>query len=506
MTMRMRETNKAVSERMKKVKSRDTSIEIKMEKILAELGIKYEKQPKIYGKPDFIIKDSKILIFCDSSFWHGRRKKEISGRAFRSNRSFWAKKLTENKNRDTRINRKLRKDGWKVLRFWDDDIQKNQNIIKAKLSRVLAKGESPKLTAIDLFCGAGGLSLGLKNAGFNVVAGVEIDEEIGRTYAANHPGTKLIYEDMRKVKGDDILRLVGLKKIDLIAGCPPCQGFSSLTSKYKREDERNYLILEMARLIEEIKPKIVMLENVSGITTRGKALLDEFVSRIEAMGYIVNRAVLQMANYGIPQSRKRFVLLAGKGFKIEFPKKTHAPKGDEKKKLKPWVFLEEVIKGMRKPVTLGKSFKSGGPQKHNWHVVSELKDISRKRMMALSAGSNRYALPAELRPKCHVDKKKGFSNVYGRLSWKQTCPTITSGVTTPAMGRFGHPDEVRTLSIREAAIIQTFPRKYKFITNYMRTARELVGNGLPPKFAELSGKECIKALQQKTGASHEKGI
>jgi DNA (cytosine-5)-methyltransferase 1 len=482
---------------MKKVKSRDTSIEIKMEKILAKLGIKYGKQPKIYGKPDFIIKDSKILIFCDSSFWHGRRKEEISGRAFKSNRSFWVKKLTENKKRDSRINRKLRKEGWKVLRFWDDDIQKNQNIIKGKLSRVLAKDESPKLTALDLFCGAGGLSLGLKNAGFNVVAGVEIDKEIGKTYAANHPGTKLIYEDIRKVKGEDILKLVGLKKIDLIAGCPPCQGFSSLTSKYKREDERNILILEMVRLIEELKPKMVMLENVSGITTRGKTLLDEFVLRIEAMGYIVNKAVLQMADYGIPQSRKRFVLLAGKGFKIEFPRKSHSPKGDEKEKLKPWVTLENVIMGIRKPVTLAESFKRGGPQKFNWHVVSELKDISRKRMMALSAGSNRYALPTKLRPKCHAHKKEGFSNVYGRLSWKQTCPTITSGVTTPAMGRFGHPDEIRTLSIREAAMIQTFPKSYRFITKYMKTACELVGNGLPPRFAELAAKACLDGLFMK---------
>ena len=493
----MRKADKNVSERMKKVKSRDTSIEIAMEKILNKLGIKYEKQPNFIGKPDFRILNSNVLIFCDSSFWHGRRPGEINGTSFKRNKAFWMKKLSANKKRDLRTNRSLRKQGWKVLRIWDDDILKRQDEVKSRIGNALERSISRKPTAIDLFCGAGGLTLGLKKAGFNVVAGVEIDEEIGKTYAANHSNTWLISDDIRNVKGVDVLKKVGLKKIDLIAGCPPCQGFSSLTSKYKREDERNILILEMARMIEEIKPRMIMLENVSGITTRGKTLLDKFVSRMEVMGYIVNQGVLQMADYGIPQSRRRFVLLAGKGFKIEFPQKTHSQKGDKRKKIKPWVILSEVIKGMKKPVTLAESFKSGGPQKYNWHVVSELKEISRKRIMALSAGSNRFALPTDLKPKCHAHKKEGFSNGYGRLSWEQTSPTITSGVTTPAMGRFGHPDQVRALSIREAAMIQTFPKSYKFITNYMKTARELVGNGLPPKFAEKAGKACFNGFFKK---------
>jgi len=489
----------AISERMRRVKSSGTSIEKKMEGILSGLSIPYEKQPKLTGKPDFLVSGSRLLIFCDSSFWHGRRKREVSGAAFKRNRMFWVSKLRQNKKRDLRTNRLLKKQGWRVIRFWDDEILKHREEVARKL-RWFIEDEREKPVAVDLFCGAGGLSLGLERAGFSVAAGIEIDEEIGKTYKANHPNTKLIPKDIKQVTGDEILEMAGKSKIDLIAGCPPCQGFSSLTSKYRKEDSRNVLILEMARLIERLKPSMVMLENVAGLANRGSKLLNEFVSRLEAMGYDVNKDVLQMADYGIPQSRRRLVLLAGMGFRIEFPQRTHSRTGDKEKKLKPWVKLEEVIKEMRNPVTLAESFERGGPQKFNWHVVSELKEISRKRMGALAAGNNRFSLPRELKPKCHVNNKKGFSNVYGRLSWDKTSPTITSGVTTPAMGRFGHPDELRTLSIREAAIIQTFPNNYRFKTNYMKTARELVGNALPPRFAEQAGMECLRALGQRIEA------
>lgn len=485
--------SKEVSDRMRKVRSRDTNIERIMEKILREIGLKYERQPSLIGKPDFRIKDTKILIFCDSSFWHGRKKREISGEAFKKNREFWTNKLRETVKRDQRTNRKLRKEGWSVHRFWDTDILKKEEKIKRRLGRIVERTSMRGLTAIDLCCGAGGLTLGLKRAGFNVVAGVEVDQGIAKTYETNHPTIKMILKDIRKVTGKEILKKTGLDEIDLVAGCPPCQGFSSLTSKHKSDDPRNDLVLEMARIIKELKPKMVMMENVSGITSRGKGFLDKFVSKLEGMGYLVNMSVLQMADYGVPQSRKRFVLLAGKGFKIDFPKKTNGRKGNLQKGLKPWLKLEDVINEMKKPITFSTALKKGGPKKFNWHVIADLKDISIKRLKALDAGHNRTSLPKELRPDCHKKSDKGFSNVYGRLSWDQVPPTITSGFTTPAMGRFGHPDEIRTISVREAAMIQSFPKYYKFETEFMTTACNLVGNALPPKFAEKAAKVCLKA-------------
>jgi len=435
--------SKEVTKRMKRIKSRDTSIEREMENALKELGIEYERQPKLVGRPDLKIKNTNVLIFCDSSFWHGRREEEVSGRAFKRNKEFWVNKIVENQKRDRRTNGKLRRNGWSVQRFWDSDMTKKPEKVKRR--------------------------------------------------QVNHSDTKVITKDVREVTGKEILEAMGLKKIDLVAGCPPCQGFSSLTSKYKKDDPRNDLVLEMARIIEELQPEMVMMENVSGITNRGKPILDEFVSRLESLGYVVNMGVLQMADYGVPQSRKRFVLLAGKGFCIEFPKKTNCREGNAKKNLKPWLKLEDIIRDMKKPITVSEAMKNGDPKKYNWHIVGDLQEISIKRLKALEAGKNRTSLPKELRPKCHKKSDKGFSNVYGRLSWDQVPPTITSGFTSPAMGRFGHPDEIRTISVREAAMIQSFPKYYKFETGFIKTACNLIGNALPPKFAEKAAKACLKA-------------
>lgn len=356
-----------------------------------------------------------------------------------------------------------------------------------------------KPTAIDLFCGAGSLTLGLKKAGFNVIAGVEVNKEIAKTYRTNHRKAKLLTKDIKNVTGKEILKLVGKNKIDLIAGCPPCQGFSQLTEKYKREDPRNDLVLEMARLIKEVKPKMVMMENVSGITTKGKSILDKFAKKLTSMGYLINMNVLQMADYGIPQSRKRFVLLAGKGFDVPLPKQTHSRKGDFKEKLKPWLTISEVIRNLREPVKLSFALENGGPEKFNWNVVRDLKKISIDRLKAMKEGDSRLVLPRKLRPKCHKKNSTGFRNVYGRLSWNSVSSTITSGCTTPCMGRFGHPKKDRTISIREAALIQTFPMNYKFKTEYMDVACDLVGNALPFKFARTVSKTCYDILNSING-------
>jgi len=358
-------------------------------------------------------------------------------------------------------------------------------------------------TAVDLCCGAGGLTLGLKRAGFNVVAGVELYPEIAKTYKANHPEVKLLIKNVREVTGEELFELTGLKSIDLLAGCPPCQGFSKLTDKFHRIDPRNNLVLEMARLAQELSPKIVMMENVSGLATRGKPILDELVRRLERLGYIVNKEVLQLANYGVPQSRRRLVLLAGKGFYVPMPKRTHCEQGDKEAKLKPWLTLKDVLKGNKEPVTLAQALREGGPEKFNWHVVRDLTEKSIQRYKVTRPGDSRYSLPMSLRPKCHQNSDKGFPNVYGRISWNKVSPTITGGCTTPAKGRFGHPEQLRTLSVREAATIQTFPKNFALITNYMDTACDLVGNALPYKFACKTARTCLSILKEHEGGNNE---
>lgn len=349
-----------------------------------------------------------------------------------------------------------------------------------------------EITAIDIFAGGGGLTVGLKKAGIRVIAAVEIEDHAFATYKANHPDVNAFKQDIRTIKGKFLRQLSPKNNIDLLAGCPPCQGFCSLTAKYRREDSRNDLVLEMARLVKEIRPRAVMMENVPGLTQKGKPLFDGFVNILSALGYKITWDILQVADYGIPQSRRRLVLFAGRGFEIPLPPPTHF-KNEGEQHLK-WRSLATVIRDMPPPVTLTESYSKGGPQAFNWHVVRTLSPINILRLKQAKPGVSRAKLPRKLRPECHKDRESGFSNVYGRASWSQVSPTITGGCTTLSKGRFGHPEENRTLSVREAALIQTFPEDYIFDTPYMDYACNIVGNALPCDFAKILAKQCRKVL------------
>lgn len=369
------------------------------------------------------------------------------------------------------------------------------NVIIILMTSIIMKSSQRKqLTAIDLFCGAGGLTVGLKKAGFKVVVAVEFDPELAKTYKRNHPEVKVIVKDIRKVTKKEILELADLKKIDLVAGCPPCQGFSKLTDKHHRDDERNQLVSEMTRLVSGLKPTVCMLENVPGLSKRGMPLLNALEKKLKGMKYIVNRSVLQMADYGVPQSRRRLVLLAGKGFEIPLPTPTHAQAPEKGSRTKPWVKLRDVLTIEKEPISFSKAKEQGGARKFNWHVIRDLKPITLRRLKVIKAGASRAGLPKSLRPDCHKGSDKGFQNVYGRMSWDTVAPTMTTGCTTLSSGRFGHPDEDRTISVREASLIQTFPRSYVFDTENIETVCRLIGNALPCTFATIVSKQCATRL------------
>ena len=301
----------------------------------------------------------------------------------------------------------------------------------------------------------------------------------------------MIIDDVRNVAASDLLGASTHRKLDLVVGCAPCQGFCSLTRKVKREDPRNKLPLEMARLIREIRPTAVMMENVPGLETRGRSILEEFVRHLEEAGYYCNYKIVQMADYGVPQYRRRLVLLAGLGFPIGFPKPTHdrAPCADSGKL--PWLTLREAIGHLRAPVTLTKARKNGGPDAgFNWHVVSDLQARTKARLRAAVPGRTWREVDESIRPPCHRNGYKGFTNTYGRMSWDSESVTITGGCTTPCKGRFGHPDRRRyTISVREAALIQTFPEDYRFKSDQIEAVCQMIGNAVPPQFAEVVGRE-----------------
>ncbi|MFJ5415354.1 DNA cytosine methyltransferase [Pectobacterium carotovorum] len=350
------------------------------------------------------------------------------------------------------------------------------------------------LSSIDLFSGGGGLSEGLKQAGFDVLAAVELNTIAADTFRANNEKTVLIERDIRHVSGQEILKLIGLKKgeLDLLAGCPPCQSFSSLTRKYNKDDNRNSLINEVSRLILEIEPKMIMIENVPGLMGRGKNFLKDFILKIECMGYIVNYSVLQVADYGVPQDRKRFVLLAGKGFEIKIPEKSHSRDGNDGKSR--WISVREALSGLGEPMTITKAAQFGGPRKLNWNIIRNLSPLNVERMKYLKPGGPRFDLPDHLRPNCHKGNNTSFSNVYGRMDWEKVSPTITGGCTVLSKGRFGHPEENRTLSVREAARLQTFPDNFKIDTDFIDHACQIIGNALPCKFAYIMSNACAESL------------
>ena len=352
------------------------------------------------------------------------------------------------------------------------------------------------LTAIDLFAGGGGLTVGLKRAGFKVKTAVEIDKHACATYRANHPEVKLIEQNITSLSGVQLCKLADGAKVDLLAGCPPCQGFTSLNRSGK-DDPRNLLILEMSRLAAEVMPRAIMMENVPRLTTKGEVLYQQLKTRLESLGYFLKESVnvLEAADFGVPQRRRRLVLLAGHGFNISLPNPTHSK--TEKGGLPRWKSVRDTIgdsAALGTPITTLEATKLGSLSKSPWHVVRSLSPRNVERIKAAESGKSWTSIPERLRPQCHQGTYRGFPNVYGRMEWDQPSPTITAGFTTFSKGRFGHPTEDRTISVREAALLQTFPPDYVFDVPYMEHVCNVIGNALPCNFAEVLAKQCHNAI------------
>lgn len=351
-----------------------------------------------------------------------------------------------------------------------------------------------ELTAVDLFAGGGGLSVGLKAAKFKVTAAVESFRPAAETFEANHPDTVTLTSDIRDVTGKELLATSAAQSIDLIAGCPPCQGFTSLTAKWKRDDPRNELISEMGRLVSEVLPTAVMMENVPGLTRKGSKRLDEFINLLEAeLGYIVRDGVLQVADYGVPQVRRRYVLFAGRGFEIALPPASHSKTGRDD--LPKWNSVSNVLKDQPEPSVYKSARLREQYNLDSWHLVRRMSKANELRLRHAKPGKDWRLIPEDLRPACHRGSYFGFRNVYGRMSWDQPSPTITSGCTSFSKGRFGHPEADRTISVKEAALIQQFPSDYLIKANRIDDACSIIGNALPCGFAAIMAKAVAAGIQ-----------
>lgn len=322
------------------------------------------------------------------------------------------------------------------------------------------------MTAVDLFSGCGGLSCGLQEAGFCVVAAVEIDEKAQATYELNHPKVRLFKQDIRQISALDIMRETKLERgdLDLLAGCPPCQGFSRLRTKNRKtyvHDERNGLVSDFLRLVKEMNPKTVMLENVPALGKDGR--FTKMKNQLIALGYQVVVHVLDAADYKVPQRRKRLIMLASR---VGTP--SIAPASIER------ITVRQALQGMPAP----------SRSKDELHRVKENRSQAVRDLIRLipKNGGSRSDLGPKHQLACHV-RSDGFKDVYGRMKWDDVSPTITSGCHNPSKGRFLHPSHNRTITLREAAVLQGFPLDYRFDVSHGKEAIALmIGNALPPPF------------------------
>lgn len=328
-----------------------------------------------------------------------------------------------------------------------------------------------KRTAVDLFSGCGGLSLGLRLAGYRVLAAVEVDRKAAQTYRLNHPDVTLFERDISELPPSELMQACGLApgELDLLAGCPPCQGFSRIRTRNgssSNADPRNGLAMRFLEFAKAIMPRHLLLENVPGL--RKEPLWATLKAELSSAGYRLIEDVVDAHDFGVPQRRKRLLLLGTLGGDPKLPRACASrPTVRDALSLVP---AKDALHSLR--------------VNHSDSALRIIRAIPKD-------GGSRSELPRALRLACH-SKTDGFSDVYGRMSWDSPSPTITSGCHNPSKGRFIHPTEDRAISLREAALLQGFPPDYRFVVAHGKESIALmIGNALPPPMIQLHAEALV---------------
>lgn len=362
---------------------------------------------------------------------------------------------------------------------------------KKKHTRARARQErSPRIAAVDVFCGVGGLTHGLAKAGIDVRLGVDIDPACEYPYKANNRSDFLL-KSVVDLEPSDIDVAPG-KSLLLLAGCAPCQPFSSYSQKGRPSKRRWNLLKHFGRLVEETDPDLITMENVPNLAKQHVFL--RFVAGLKRQDFHVSHEIVDCSEFGVPQQRQRLVLLASKLGPITLirPKRKRKPKT-----------VKAAIGGLPR-------LKAGGVcRKDRLHQASELSATNLKRVRASKPGGSWREWGEDLVAPCHRRKSgKTYPGVYGRMEWSKPAPTITTQYFGFGNGRFGHPTQARAISIREGAILQSFPKTYKFVRPdkpvYRKTIGRLVGNAVPVKLAQAIGKSIVAhSLAHASGAARK---
>jgi DNA (cytosine-5)-methyltransferase 1 len=343
-----------------------------------------------------------------------------------------------------------------------------------------------RLIAIDLFCGSGGLTTGLKKAGFKIIGAVDIEPLAIETYKMNHRVQAVWQQNIQNVSVDEVLSKLALEPgdLDLLAGCPPCEGFSDLRTHNgaKRiNDSRNDLIFEFMRFVRGLKPKTIMLENVPRLMSDKR--MSKVKAELDALGYQYVVNVLDASDFGVPQRRKRMILLGTLVGSVNFANPI------------------KQVKTVRDTIhELGKPKLKPGPGEDKLHISNSKRSERIQNLIRAipKDGGGRMDLGEGAQLPCHR-RCDGFKDIYGRMSWDEVSPTITGGCINPSKGRFLHPTQNRAITLREAALLQSFPAKYKFsLKNGSYAAASLIGDALPPDFIWRHAKQLVSVLRTST--------
>ncbi|WP_462136869.1 DNA cytosine methyltransferase [Candidatus Mycalebacterium sp.] len=342
------------------------------------------------------------------------------------------------------------------------------------------------LKAVDFFCGAGGMSQGMKMADIHVVAGIDIDEDCRETYEANHPASRFFLKDIRKLPRTFLEKECGIKRNDdnlVFIGCSPCQYWSILNTNRRSSEGSKGLLEDFWRFVSYYKPGYVVIENVPGIKRKeSESGLGEFCRKLRKNGYEIDDDVINAKYYGVPQSRKRFVLVASR-----VNKSISLPKPESESVLENFIGVHNGFPALQ----------SGHRDENNFmDMVADLsaKNLRRLRVTPKNGGTrSAWKDDPELQIEAYKGKDNSFRDVYGRLRWKKPASTITTRFNGISNGRFAHPDENRGLSLKEGATLQTFSPDYIFKCKISNTVSKLIGNAVPPQLAYRIGKSICES-------------
>jgi len=330
------------------------------------------------------------------------------------------------------------------------------------------------VACLDLFCGAGGLTHGLIKAGVPVVAGIDVDAACRYPFETNN-AARFIAKDINSVTPSELKKLYGTAKIRVLAGCAPCQPFSTYSQRYDTLTSPRWpLLYQFARLIKSIRPDVVTMENVPLVEKH--AVFDDFVATLQRVGYTVWQDVVDCTQYGLPQTRRRMVILASAIGPIELIAPTHTKPRTVKQAIGKLPFIEA----------------GGAHDADAFHVSSKLSDLNLERIRASHPGGTWRDWPKRLVAECHrKETGRTYPSVYGRMSWDGPAPTITTQFYGFGNGRFGHPEQDRAISLREGAILQGFPKDYAFVPEdgptLFKVLGRMIGNAVPVVLGEAIG-------------------